>query len=74
MQDNEDGLFYKIFLRKWHPQPTITCAMVIFLSVGLIFIVLGSVIMAINASIVEHHIANYDKLGNCKENGYNKEC
>lgn len=63
---NEESIIGKLFLVKWHPQPTIPCAITIFFSLGLIFITLGIVIEAINSNIVEFKINSYNRLGNCE--------
>ncbi len=65
MTENSEGLFYQVFLRKWHPQPTIPCAMVIFSLVGFFFFILGIVITAYNSKIIEVKISHYDTLGDC---------
>jgi hypothetical protein len=80
MSENSEGLFYQIFLRKWHPQPTIPCAMVIFTVIGVFFLILGIIITSFNQQIVEFKISSYDEVnGNCssksnKLDRYNQIC
>jgi uncharacterized membrane protein len=62
---DEDGLFGKLFLRKWHPQPTVACAIGIFGSIGAVCIIFGVVVMVLNSQIDEFTIESYHQLKTC---------
>ncbi|EAS06121.1 ligand-effect modulator 3 LEM3 family protein (macronuclear) [Tetrahymena thermophila SB210] len=53
-----------LFLKKWHPQPTVQGTKYLFFFVGIIFIIFGIVINIFNAKIKEKQIDNYEDL--CK--------
>ncbi|KAL4433528.1 hypothetical protein ABPG74_002925 [Tetrahymena malaccensis] len=53
-----------LFLKKWHPQPTVQGTKYLFFFVGVVFIIFGIVINIFNAKIKEKQIDNYEDL--CK--------
>ncbi|KAL4482553.1 hypothetical protein ABPG72_005796 [Tetrahymena utriculariae] len=51
-----------LFLKKWHPQPTVQGTKYLFFFVGIIFIIFGIVINIFNAKIKEKQIDNYEDI------------
>lgn len=70
MSDNK-GFLHWLFLKKWHPVPTVTSTILLFSIIGVLFVVLGIVITVINGKIVETTIFKYDQQ--CAD-GYDKPC
>ena len=63
MSDNK-GILYTLFLKKWHPVPTVKSIVLLFGLVGLSFLIFGIIVTIINGKIKEVTIAKYDQR-NC---------
>lgn len=70
MSDNK-GILYTLFLKKWHPVPTVMSTVVLFGLFGLAFLIFGIVVTVINGKIIEVTIPKYDS--NC-DGSYGTEC
>jgi hypothetical protein len=64
MSDNK-GILYTIFLKKWHPVPTVMSTVLLFGLFGLAFLIFGIVVTVINGQIQEVTIPKYDQ-NDCK--------
>ncbi|KRW99086.1 hypothetical protein PPERSA_07339 [Pseudocohnilembus persalinus] len=64
-QKGVKGILHLLFIRKWHPQPTVSTTILIFAVVGIIFIILGIVIAIFNSKIIEVELKNYQDEDNC---------
>lgn len=82
MSDSK-GFLYTLFLKKWHPVPTVMSTVLLFGLFGLAFIIFGIVVTVINGSIQEVTIEKYDNNPNCngvshhiyiKQKAYNQAC
>lgn len=62
MSDNKEnkGILYTLFLKKWHPVPTVMSTVILFGLVGISFLIFGIVVTVINGRIKELTIAKYD--------------
>lgn len=69
MSDNK-GFLHWLFLKKWHPVPTVGSTIALFSVIGVIFVVLGIIITIVNNQIKEVTIYRYDQ----KCSGYNSPC
>lgn len=49
-----------MFLKKWHPKPSVNHTILLFSIVGVIFIIIGAIIASFNSSIVELTIPRYE--------------
>ena len=58
------------FLKTWHPVPTVFSTIILFSVLGVIFIIFGGILIAINNKIIEKDI-RYDE--SCKSN-LNSSC
>lgn len=70
--DNEEGLFARLFLRKWHPLPTVQCGMIIFSINGVLCLIFGITVLVLNSQINEYTITNYHNLGTCSQTTYDE--
>ena len=60
MSDQNQGFLHTLFLKKWHPVPTVTSTVILFTVFGLFLLVLGIIITIINSNIQEIIIPKYD--------------
>jgi hypothetical protein len=63
-ENNSKGFWKDLFLRTWHPIPTVKSTILLFTILGIIFIIFGVVLITINASIIEIQ-TEYDNLTQC---------
>lgn len=48
---DQKGFLHWLFLKKWHPVPTVGSTIALFAVIGVIFVALGIVITIVNNSI-----------------------
>jgi hypothetical protein len=65
----KDTPFTQQTMRAYKPVPTIKSAVTIFCSLGIVFIIVGSVLLSYSLEIKEVR-ERYDDLGNCKNTKY----
>ena len=60
MSDSKKGILYILFLKKWHPTPTVKSTVILFSFFGLAFLIFGIIVTVINGKIIEVTVNKYD--------------